>query len=535
MHVSLPPPAACGAPVEFQAWREGQSQAVCHVTDTPARVSGLVLPTGAGKSLITTAIATLTGWRTAILTSTKGLQDQILTTYASTGMVDLRGQVAYPCRALAPGGVLQQYRTPGGPTDCSVGPCKAGLYCPWRTIGCGYFDAIGKAQRERLLVTNYQAWMSQYGYGEGLGQWDCLICDEAHAAPDEVASFLASIVTARQLDALALAPPVATDIEAWCAWAKEHRAEVARAVETLTTKAKTGTLSPQLSAELRQARDLLNTIRRLETATPGDWIVLASPRQASFEFHALDVGRHVEGALFRGIPHVVLTSATLTSKTTEALGLDPARIAWLSVPSTFPVERRPITHVVTCRIDHRLDHAGTQQWLTRVDQILRARPDRKGLIHTGSYARAQLIYNHSECRHRLLFHDRATTRQRVEQFRAAPAGTVMVSPSLTTGFDFPGRSCEFQIILKVPWPDAREPVVAARTVRDKTYPAYLAMQDLVQAVGRGMRSAEDQCETIILDDHVKWFVHQYRAFAPQWFLDAYKSSLTIPLPPPPLP
>ena len=53
------------------------------------------------------------------------------------------------------------------------------------------------------------------------------------------------------------------------------------------------------------------------------------------------------------------------------------------------------------------------------------------------------------------------------------------------------------------------------------------MQDLVQAVGRGMRSEQDQCETIILDDHVQWFVRQHREFAPQWFLDAYRTQSNI--------
>jgi Rad3-related DNA helicase len=88
------------------------------------------------------------------------------------------------------------------------------------------------------------------------------------------------------------------------------------------------------------------------------------------------------------------------------------------------------------------------------------------------------------------------------------------------------------VILKVPWPDSREPVIEARTVKDKTYPAYIAMQDLVQAVGRGMRSEDDQCETLILDDHVRWFLSKYRTFAPQWFLDAFRSCITIPIPPP---
>ena len=153
---------ACGAPPGFLEWREGQPDAICHVVDSPQRFSGLVLPTGSGKSLVAATLATLTGWRTAILTSTKGLQDQIGASFAETGIKDLRGQNAYPCRALDAGAIFHQYRPPyQSYVGCDQGPCRAGLRCPWRDIGCWYFDALAKAQRTRLLVTNYQAWMSQ--------------------------------------------------------------------------------------------------------------------------------------------------------------------------------------------------------------------------------------------------------------------------------------------------------------------------------------------------------------------------------------
>ena len=78
-------------------------------------------------------------------------------------------------------------------------------------------------------------------------------------------------------------------------------------------------------------------------------------------------------------------------------------------------------HVATCRIDHKLDEDGTRLWLMRLDQILNMREDRKGIIHTGSYARAKLIHDHSAHRDRLFLHDRSTTRAQVAAFRAAPA------------------------------------------------------------------------------------------------------------------
>jgi Rad3-related DNA helicase len=486
-----------------------------------------VLPTGAGKSLVAATLATLTGWRTAILTSTKGLQDQILASFSTIGLSDLRGQNAYRCRALDLGAIYTEYRTEHN--QCDVGPCKAGMLCPWRDLGCLYFDAVARAKTTPILVTNYQAWMHQ-GAGNGLGDFDCLVLDEAHAAPAEVASFLTSTLTLRQLSEVGLDTPGSTDAVVWIAWANEHRTALTRRVETLTKEAKERRLSVSELRQLRQQKSTLRTVERLAGATPEQWLVIEG--DDGFSFHPIEIGAHVEAALLKEIPHVVLMSATLTRKTTETLGLDPEAMGWLVQPSTFPVERRPVIHVSTCRIDHRIDPMGTRLWLARLDQILATRADRKGIIHTGSYARAKLIYEHSEFRSRLVLHERATTREMVEWFRRAGPGTVMVSPSLTTGFDFAGDACEYQVILKVPWPDSREPVIEARTVKDKTYPAYIAMQDLVQAVGRGMRSEDDQCETLILDDHVRWFLSKYRTFAPQWFLDAFRSCITIPIPPP---
>lgn len=524
----LPPPSACGAPWQYRDWRPGQAEALTHIIDSPTRIRGLVLPTGAGKSLITTTLATLTGWRTAILTSTKGLQDQIGTAFHAVGLEDLRGQANYPCRALQVGGALEEYATDRSSRSCEAGPCKVGVACPWRDRGCGYYDAVRAATTTTVLVTNYQAWMAQYGYGDGLGDWDCLVCDEAHAAPEEVASFLASTLTSQQLRAVGLTPPDTEEMPAWSHWARAGRPRVQHQVEGLQARVKDGRTSEV--APLQLARTVLRLLDKLSTAAADQWV--CTTRGSTTEFHPLDIGAQVERTLLHGIPRIVLTSATLTPKTVEALGLNPEAVSWYSAPSTFPVDRRPVIHVQTCRIDHRLDDAGTRLWLLRVDQILAGRADRKGIIHAGSYARAKLIYEHSTQAPRLLFHDRPGLQRQVERFRTSPAGTVLVSPSVTTGFDFPGPMCEFQIILKVPWPDAREPVMAARTRKDKDYPAYLAMQALVQAVGRGMRSESDRCEVLLLDDHVRWFLHKYRRFAPDWFLEAYRSQLTIPPPPP---
>jgi Rad3-related DNA helicase len=54
-------------------------------------------PTGWGKSPVIVADALRSGEPSAIVTATRGLQDQYLNDFKSIGMVDLRGRNNYAC------------------------------------------------------------------------------------------------------------------------------------------------------------------------------------------------------------------------------------------------------------------------------------------------------------------------------------------------------------------------------------------------------------------------------------------------------
>jgi Rad3-related DNA helicase len=135
----------------------------------------------------------------------------------------------------------------------------------------------------------------------------------------------------------------------------------------------------------------------------------------------------------------------------------------------------------------------------------------------------------------MVTHSRHDTADRIATFRTKP-GAVLVSPSVTTGYDFPFGDCEYQIVCKVPFPDSRDPITAARTLVDPRYPSHLAMQALVQMVGRGMRAPTDQCETFIVDAHAHWFLSKHADLAPKWFRRAVRrlEPGTVPTPPRPL-
>lgn len=63
----------------------------------------------------------------------------------------------------------------------------------------------------------------------------------------------------------------------------------------------------------------------------------------------------------------------------------------------------------------------------------------------------------------------------------------------------------------------------ARLANDKQYSNYMTALTLVQMTGRGMRSADDRCETIIVDDNIGWFVGQNANHFPKWWMQSYRT------------
>src|SRR5438445_4937080 len=154
---SLPSPAALGMPDKFSDWRPGQAEAVLRALDSDKRFVVMGMPTGFGKSLAYMAAAILGDAPTIVLTSTKGLQNQLIDDFSPSGLADIRGMNNYPCREANDGQIFQ---TRERPVACDEGPCLSGWKCHLAEAGCDYFDAQRAARTSGLTVTNYAYWMS---------------------------------------------------------------------------------------------------------------------------------------------------------------------------------------------------------------------------------------------------------------------------------------------------------------------------------------------------------------------------------------
>lgn len=510
----LPPPEAFGLPKKFISWRPYQPEAILSLYDSTRRFNIQNQPTGCGKTLCYITGALLLGKRTLILTSFKGLQRQLESDFgASTGLIKIMGKNAYTCRITG--------------SSCDWGPCQLGMRCGFKREGCVYYDQLRLAQRANIVLTNYAFWSSNLPIV--LGKFDLLVCDEAHSSVNHLLDNLAITIYRKELKELSIQWPD-PNIDCW-RWLESIEAPIEQLLQHKIEQ--TASLIKSIkTTDFQTLHKTKQKIQKIIGAAKTQWITEYCGDYITFD--PLWPPEFAESYLFRGIPKILLTSATINKEVTKLLGIELKDLEYTEYPSHFPINRRPVIHIPTTRVDHKIQNTEYSLWLSRIDQILSQRLDRKGIIHTVSYARRDRILNTSEYSDIFYTHGSRNINKSLNDFKAASIPAVLCSPSVVTGWDFPYEDCEYQIIGKIPFPDMRRKVDKARKDLDKDFGCYFAMQNLVQACGRGMRSRDDRCECLIIDDHFKWFVTKYKKFAPKWFLDAVRFDKTIPRPLPKL-
>jgi len=527
------------------AWRNGQDKLFWDILDSPYRFSIHNSPVGSGKSLAYCTAAIALGKRVAIVTATKGLQDQLNVDFSSIGLFDMRGLQNYTCQALAEGGEFEDIWTKrwGRPT-CDIGPCMSGLRCSLKDTGCYYFDDYRKACTSQLVQTNYAYWITINKYGQGLGKFDMVIFDECHAAAQALSSVLSVELTEKEFKEMGSVPPREdSPLQNWRMWSRVQLQKVQGKLEFFAQGAKIGTTGSDGSVMFLYDTDLpdateLRFWKRLEgkfqtlSESSDDWTIETDSVSGTTRIAPIWVKRYAESHLFLSIPRVVLTSATVRPKTAELLGLNHSVCNYTEYPSTFPVKRRPIYWVPTVKLNHRSEQNDLRSWVVRIDHILSRRMDRKGIIHTVSFEKQKYLLAYSRFRNIMYPNTTGNTHDVVAAFRKAEAPAVLVSPSVGTGFDFPFSTARFQIIGKVPFRDARGTIICAQAKEDPDYLNYLTAQDLIQLYGRTNRDPEDFSETFILDDQIEWFLRRYKRFFPQYFLEAFQRVDAVPNPPP---
>ena len=475
----------------YNTWRPNQQEVVDKIVTSKSKIIVVNAPTGSGKSGVAVGSMNMIGGRGAILTGTKALEAQYLSEHK---LSNVHGRANYFCHSYL---------------DCSTG----GMYgCD---DPCPYMSDLSKCLTNKArFITNYSYYLRKQRANYGLSSLDTLIADEAHDLPNLLTDFMAIEISKGDLEKFD-ADSYET-IDEWAAWA--------------------GRVAVSLVEELEDTDDperkflLERDLEKYSTLSSADeyWAIDRVGEDIIFEPSSPSrYTRWLTGTTQK----LVLLSASVVPLTMDLLGLNDYE--YLTMPSSFPVKNSPVYAVGNVYCNYQMSDDLKIEQLSYIDNIIRTRLNKKGIIHAVSYDRAMWLKRHSKYGQYMLVH-RSGGQQiqwAVERFKKRDAPAILVSPAVTTGYDFPGSQCEYQILMKIPYKNItiRENLHKLRNKYNRNWQWYDVTLNLEQMCGRHIRRHDDVGETFIVDANIRNFLaRNKRMFSARW-LECYKDcGLVIP-------
>ncbi len=498
----------------------------------------IAAPTGVGKTALG---ATACFWSRSLqidkfedggyyLVTQKLLQDQLKNDFKnyipegiSTRCQSLKSASEYPC--LAHG-------------NCAYGMNRKTRCAAIKAGTCAYIRQRAAWVRATLSVTNYPYLFTEHTMVGKLLPRKLLVLDECHTLERQILKFIEISVgqeSLRRWTPTIKQVPDFENVDQFAEFLLEQYLPVLyRRLESMAGMEATDD-SPTEKRNMQEKLDLENHYSRILRSAnlilddPKNWVfwqqedrrrnveALAKPLDASPFSHdlAFEMG-HV----------CVHMSAYPGSKRIycESLGLDPDEVAWLNLNSTFPVPNRPIFLSMVGSMSKRNRHQTLPHLLDFIKNIMESYPDTKGIIHCNSYELGHAIYDglkqtvHGK---RLLFPKSSDDRDPVfTQHRIAKFGSVILSPSMTEGFDFSYDLARWQVIAKVPYPYLGDRQVAAKKEISQDWYDLQAVMSIIQACGRIVRSDTDIGDTYILDSDFIGLWEKCADMFPRWWTSA---------------
>jgi ATP-dependent DNA helicase DinG len=501
----------------FPDWREAQALALDFAVKKFLQYDDIFIeaPTGIGKSAIAVALAR---WlasldkKTYIATTTVALENQYMGDFYKLGLRQLHAKRHYPCDEW---------------TACDLGSTTIrtinGTYKRCQSEACTYQIAKAAFMVSPLSIANAAFLLTCARHVQGWEPRPLAVFDEAHTLAETVAGNYSIPILARDV---AQMPSEGAELEWLRDWySHELEVQICELEEEFQHAADNDLYDPALGhlfKRLEAAERKLQNLSKLLADDPNEWVFDLQPDRLNI----LPLwGAKLASELLPRIGRKrIYLSATLPGAELQMryLGIDPAKAAFLSLDSPFPLKNRLI-HV--CPLVHwnwQNPEPAISSLCQALDRILALHPDDRGLVHVSSYRQAREVVERSR-NPRLITHETSQDKEaRITEMFETP-GAVLVSPSSHEGLDLYGDRSRFQVIAKLPFASIGDKRVKRRMERDKQwYPLHTA-QKLIQSCGRSIRSEVDHATTYLIDAGFVNFYRQAHQLFPKYFLDSLRT------------
>jgi Rad3-related DNA helicase len=476
--------------------------------DSGKKVIFLSAPTGSGKTLIGEMVRRIYANRAMYVCTTKTLQNQIARDFPHHSVIKGRSN----------------YRTLNHPNAdwlaCDLctqkladDPC---VYCT-NTDECPYKLARRDASINPIAVANTAYLLSEgNGYKSRFAGRDLVIVDEADALEDELMRHIEIGFSPRLMKQLAIKPPEKkTVVDSWQTWVEKTALPALRSKLRFLQNA----TDPK---EIRARTRLTRLHDRMDGLTFDDEWVYTGYEAGWVTFKPVKVTDQAPEYLWHLGKQFLLMSATIISaqQMAEDLGLDDEEWAFVDVPSTFPIENRPIYVEPVANVTAKAKETAWPAALKRIKEIA-AHHDERILVHTVSYAYAAFL--HEGLGDRAITYRSAKEREdALTEFLGSPNG-ILLAPSFERGIDLPYDDCRVIIVAKIPFPYLGDKQVNKRLYSrgGKGWYAMQTVRSLIQMTGRAMRHEDDRAETYIIDSQFMTNIwKKNKHILPEWWKEA---------------
>jgi Rad3-related DNA helicase len=498
--------------------------------------------TGVGKSAIGVTISrALSSWMNPVddykrgayfLTTQKILQEQYLDDFGGCKgpMTSIKSSSNYQCK------YHKKQSCGEGQRLLRLEQDKTSKFFRTCSFSCNYKEEKGKFMEAPESITNFSYFLAETTYAGKLLPRDVLVIDEAHNTDGELSKFIEVSISEKfsQTVLNLQMPKTLTTERAAFDWIKNvyivklasHLKHIESMFEQHTGLREKVKEFDALSRQIDMLdKHMCKVNRFIDLFDEDNWVLSVTETEDQktrrLEFKPIDISPYSEQALFRFGRKVLMLSATILNQRAfcESLGIPLEDSAFITLPSPFPVENRPVLvssigKMSAGEIDNTLPKLAEA-----VRQILAAHPKEKGIIHCHSYKVANYIMKNIKSK-RLLTHKSEDREDVLNQHLSSREPTVLVTPSMTEGVDLKGDFSRFQIICKVPYPYLGDKLVQKRMRKWSWWYPLQTAKTIIQSLGRSIRSADDHAVSYILDSDWNRFYGQQKDLFPESFRDS---------------
>ena len=498
--------------------------------------------TGVGKSAIGVTIArAMSKWLPQndaykpgayFITTQKILQEQYLDDFGGCkgSMTSIKSSSNYQCK-------FHKKQSCGeGQRLVRLEQDKTSKFFRTCSFSCNYKEAKGKFMESQESITNFSYFLAETTYSGKLLPRDVLVVDEAHNSDTELSKFIEVSISEKFAQTVLnlQMPKTLNNEQAAFSWIKNvylvklssHLKHIESMFEQHAGLREKVKEFENLSRQIEMLdKHMCKVNRFIELFDEDNWVLNVAEtdeqKTRRLEFKPIDISQYSDQSLFKFGQKVLMLSATILNHRAfcESLGIPLEQAAFISLPSPFPIDNRPVLvssigKMSASEIDNTLP-----QLAEAIRRILAAHPKEKGIIHCNSYKISNYIMKSIKS-NRLLTHKSENREDVLNQHISSKEPTVLVTPSMTEGIDLKGDLSRFQILCKVPYPYLGDKLVQKRMRKWSWWYPLQTAKTIIQSLGRSIRSADDYAVSYILDSDWDRFYGQQRDMFPESFRDS---------------